>query len=405
MNVPFTLLLVALAVVLAMLAFVISGDPYISRKHRRVLLLAVLPRKLVSMYGYAMRPVLLTVLCCILKDRKKLLWSWILAGINGAAYMTALFSSVVFSISSNNKFYRGPLGYTCHVITAILLVNFTGLVFREYARGKKREALIPIMTVLIIIAAVLVDATVLTVNYPVTALGTALVWSCVFFYIWLHLRFVREHEEMLQAEQQIRIMMSQIRPHFLYNTLTAIQALCRTDPEKAFDVTERFGTYLRQNMDSLNQPEKIPLEQELEHTKLYAEIEQIRFPKIRIEYDIQDGGYLLPPLTIQPMVENAIRHGVRIREEGLVTVTARQTPQWHEIVIADNGRGFDIAAAEERAETAGGEAHIGIRNVRERTERICGGSVTVESRPMAGSTVTIRIPVQPEKQEAEGGKA
>ena len=93
------------------------------------------------------------------------------------------------------------------------------------------------------------------VNY----LTDAIVTDCILYYNWLHMRFVKEYEEALRARQRIEIMMSQMQPHFLYNTLMTIQALCRKDPEKAFEITGRFGIYLRQNIDSLEHMELIPL--------------------------------------------------------------------------------------------------------------------------------------------------
>ena len=113
----------------------------------------------------------------------------------------------------------------------------------------------------------------------------------------------------------------------------------------------------------------------------------IRFPNIRVEYLVEDSDFSLPPLTIQPLVENAIRHGVRIREEGIVRVTARRVKDGHEIVIWDNGVGFDVNASQKKDGT-----HVGLKNVRERIEKMCGGSMRVESRVGEGTTVALLIP-------------
>ena len=182
-------------------------------------------------------------------------------------------------------------------------------------------------------------------------------------------------------------MMSQIQPHFLYNTLSTIQALCLMNPKKASEVTERFGTYLRNNMGFLDQPNLILLSKELEHTRIYSEIEMLRFPKISVEYDIKTEDFYIPALTIQPLVENAIRHGVRSREQGLVTVATRASADFFEIIISDNGVGFnpkDFSNDESK--------HIGIANVKERVESMCGGTLTIKSEPDNGTTVTIKMP-------------
>ena len=153
------------------------------------------------------------------------------------------------------------------------------------------------------------------------------------------------------------------------------------------EITGKFSSYLRQNLNTLEFPGLISFEKELEHTRSYADIEMVRFPNIRVEYAIEDSGFSVPPLTVQPIVENAIRHGVRIREEGIIRVSAYQTEEGHEILISDNGVGFDVQTLGQNEGT-----HIGLKNVKERIETMCGGSVTVESRIDEGTRVTICIP-------------
>lgn len=399
------------------LTFAILLDPYIQKKHRRIMLLNIAVgfsllvqnhlnflldasgsmaflRTVISIYGYCVRPIVLVLFFYIVGDRRSYWPAWVLIGINALIHLTALFSDVCFAFDKNNHFYRGPLGYSCHIVSGILLLWLLWITAKSFTVIRKREILIPACNVILIVAAVLADTFVSFEAFPVTFLTIAVVTSSVFYYIWLHLQFVRAHEKALMAEQQIQIMMSQIQPHFLYNTLSTIQALCKIDPDKAFDTTEKFGTYLRQNIDSLRQPSIISVQKELEHVRIYAEIEQIRFPSVHVTYDTPDLDFRIPALTIQPLVENAIRHGVRIRDKGLVTVSTQSLPGRHKIVVQDNGKGFDVAAMQEMDET-----HIGIRNVRARLEQLCGGTLTVESSPNAGTTVTIYIPNIPNETD------
>lgn len=390
-------------------------DPYISKKHRVIMFiiialsltlvaqnivenaLAAGPlrwfwRTTASVYGYTVRPVFLILFLYIICPDEKHLGCWALALANFLIHITAYFSHICFWISSKNHYQGGLLSKTCLYISLLLLAYWLYRSVRNYsfsAKSEKRGILIHVFVVLMILAAVFMDGKVGGEDQPVTFLTYAIVIGSVFYYIWLHLRFVQMHEDDLKARQRIKIMMSQIRPHFLYNTLSSIQALCLADPEKAFEVTERFGTYLRQNIDSLDQPELIPFPKELEHTRVYSEIEMIRFPSIRIEYDTEDVDFRLPALTVQPIVENAIRHGVRGKAEGVVRISTRKINGFHEIGITDNGCGFDTEAAE-KAEGS----HIGIRSVRERLAGMCGGTMTVESRIGAGTRVTIRIPAE-----------
>lgn len=403
--IPFLFILIGTVIVVLI-------DPYIKKRDRRLMLMIIvstfillvqniadytfdnwitLPyvRTITAMIGYCMRPLIILLFCYLIGGKRNFIPLWILVGVNAAMYMSALFSDISFSISDNNHFQRGPLGLTCYYISAIMLAYQAYLTFRHSFKQRKVESIIPAFNYLVIIASMVVSWFVDPTNRAVSDLTMAIVICIVFYYIWLHLCFVHEHEKALMAEQRIQIMMTQIQPHFLYNTLATIQALCRTDPEKAYEVTERFGTYLRQNIDSLSQPNLIPIEKELEHTKIYTDIESIRFDNITIEYDTPETGFMIPALTIQPLVENAIRHGVRIRDKGIVKVITAKTDGGYRIVIEDNGKGFDTSIIKQ-----GDSDHIGIGNVRERIESMCGGSVNIESIEGTGTTITITIPIK-----------
>ena len=222
---------------------------------------------------------------------------------------------------------------------------------------------------------------------PISFLTIAITVGGVFYYIWLHLRFVRQHERDLMAAQRIRIMMTQIQPHFLFNALNTIRALYAKDPPLADRTLEDFSTYLRQNLESLDQVGLIPIAKELEHTRLYAQIESLRFPNIHVAYRIEDEAFEVPALTIQPLVENAIRHGVRGREDGVVTISTLREGEMHRITVEDNGAGFDPKAKELSEGT-----HIGLRNVQDRIREMCGGTMILESEIGKGTAVTLLIP-------------
>lgn len=404
----------ALLLQLIGLVIVVIADSYLQKKQKRILLLIALLafsllvrdrwdsilterpdrllRTLLGIYGYGIRPVILVLYLKTLEMNRstKLLWSLVAA--NAAIYATALFSGISFRITEENLFAMGPLGYIGHVLCAGLLAM---LVYESVKKSLQRNATGSF--ILLLDAGLLVLATVWDWlqggSGPVSWLTVVVVSSCLFYYLWLHMQSAFAHEQALEAEQRIQIMMSQIQPHFLFNTLSTIQALCRIDPEKASETTEKFGTYLRMNIDSISQSSLIPFRKELEHTRIYADIEMMRFPYIHISYDIKEDDFELPALSIQPMVENAIRHGVRGRYNGSVKIMTRGEENEIVISVIDNGKGFDPEGTEE----AGG-MHIGIRNVRERIEVLCGGSLEIESEPGKGSTVTIRLPRRKEKE-------
>ena len=282
--------------------------------------------------------------------------------------------------------------HSCLIASLILLGVLVFSTFRAYHPSRRKESWIPFFSVVILLLALLLDGSVADTPQPVSFLTISIVMSSVLYYIWLHFQFVRAHENALAAEQRIQIMMTQIQPHFLYNTLATIRSLCLRSPETAAQTIDKFSRYLRQNLDTLNQAELIPFSQELDHVRIYAEIEMLMFPYIHIHYDIGDDCFMLPPLTVQPLVENAIRHGVRAREVGRIDIAVRKEENGHIITIVDNGLGFDPAAID-----AADGGHIGIRNVRERLERQCGGTLTVKSRPGEGTTVSVFVPVPADK--------
>ena len=188
-------------------------------------------------------------------------------------------------------------------------------------------------------------------------------------------------------ENRIAIMISQIQPHFIYNTLGTIQHLCKEDPEQAAKLVQNFSIYLRGNFSELDNTVPIRFAKELEHVHCYTEIELIRFPDMTVRYDIQTEGFLLPALTVQPLVENAIKHGLMgLEEGGTVTISAYEEQNDYCICVSDDGIGFDVSGLTDS------KKHIGIRNVRERLQAMCGGSLTIDSQPGAGTRALIRIP-------------
>ena len=414
--IDYLVILLPLSLQLLGMFFVVITDPYISKKHRGILLAIVLLefmlilqnnvedmlsvyetlphfRIAVSVAGYIIRPVILVLFLYIVDplDHTK---EWLMILLNSLVYLTAFFSPATISFTQNNVFHAGPLKNVCFIVSAALLADLLYQTIKKYQKEGIRELVIPFIIVGIIIASTVMDANVGGGRQVVSFLTIACVCSTVLFYIWLHLRFAREHEEDMAARQRIRIMISQIQPHFLFNTLSAIQALCETDPKAARETVEKFSLYLRQNIDSLGQEELVDFSKELEHTRTYTDIERVRFENIVIEFDIEDKDFKLPALSLQPVVENAIRHGVRIRENGLVKISSRRMDDHHEIVVCDNGKGFDAEKAFEA-----GEGHVGLKNVKERLERMCHGHIEVESVADEGTRVKISIPFETGKKE------
>jgi sensor histidine kinase YesM len=185
------------------------------------------------------------------------------------------------------------------------------------------------------------------------------------------------------------LMQTQIKPHFLYNTLTAIEQMCEIDSQKAQAAIADFSNYLRSNVDFSTETKLIMVEKELENVRQYLSLEQMRFEeRLNVIYDIKSGGFMMPPLVVQPIVENAVRHGVTKKPEGgTVTIAVGETKTAYRITVSDNGVGFHPEGTYQN-----GGSHIGIRNARGRLARMCRGTLEIQSQTGIGTTAVITIP-------------
>ena len=191
-------------------------------------------------------------------------------------------------------------------------------------------------------------------------------------------------------DAKVQIMVSQIRPHFMYNALTSIAMMCELDPMTAKKATIAFADYLRGNMDSLKQTKPVPFETELEHLKNYLYIEKLRFDYLlNIEYDIQATGFELPLLSIQPLVENAVKHGVGMKKGGgTVKISSVETDSAFEVIVSDDGVGFDVNAPKKDD----GRSHVGMENTKRRLKEMCKADIVITSEVGKGTTARVIIP-------------
>ena len=346
-------------------------------------------RTLESIVGYCVRPVIIIMFCKLVKPDGKNTIAWIIAAVNAAIYLAATFSHLPFYIDENNHFHGGfwYFGKTVFVISYILLLYLIYCTVSQYIK-KKTWLWIPIANIVLVFISPLLDISPLYRDYPVSYLTIAIVCCGLFYYIWLHLEFVKAHKKSFMAEQRIKIMMSQIQPHFLYNSLSSISELCVTDPQKAQTLTDDFSEYLRYNLTALNTEKMISFEKQLEQTNTYLKIEKTRFgERVNVVYDINAQDFEIPTLTVQPLVENAVRHGICKRPKGgTITIRSYETKKEYVIVIEDNGVGFDTDNI-----VSDGETHVGLQNVRTRLAYF-GDTLETESEQGVGTTVTIRVP-------------
>lgn len=286
-----------------------------------------------------------------------------------------------------------PFWFFAHAAIYLVLL---GCCVYECVSGKVGDRL-AVISDFLLIAAAFADM----VRYLAASDNSGTFSKCVFLALFLihfvriirvipvNYRAARENEQLRAelTERRAAMMISQIKPHFIYNTLGSIGQLCLKQPEKAAELTRDFSQYLRGNFGELENSKPILLSRELEHVRHYVNIEKVRFPDITVEFDVRSADFFLPALSVQPLVENAIKHGLMgLESGGNVTVSVYETDTDYCVRVSDNGVGFDAAAKPD------GRQHIGISNIRERLRAICGGRLTIDSSPGNGTTAVIYIP-------------
>lgn len=298
----------------------------------------------------------------------------------------SLFNGMFFTFNEKGMFVSTKLYWVTQVTIGFLLCVDVFLIWK-HRRALGWYNAIPLLLYILLP----IGGFFLSFWWDVIPVYIAATLSMLLMFIVFHLeqdKQLREQERQF-TQSRVSIMLSQIQPHFLYNTLTAICGLCDENPKEAQKVTAEFANYLRHNLDSLTQSTPVPFEDELRHTKVYLRIEQRRFGhRLNIVYDIAVSNFRVPALTIQPIVENAVKHGVtKIKTGGTVTIITKEREDCYEIIVDDDGFGFDIDNVQTDSDT-----HIGIKNVRYRLWSICHGTLTITSKPGVGTVSTIRIP-------------
>ena len=209
----------------------------------------------------------------------------------------------------------------------------------------------------------------------------------------------RKEMELEKLEEELRMsrirnFTSQMQPHFLYNALGSIQEIILDDPQYASELVGDFTVHLRSCIRAMASDQPLPFSQELDNIRAYVNIERMRFgEKLKIRYEIEADRFSIIPLSIQPLVENAIRHGIYERGAagGTVSIRSRELPEAWEVRVEDDGVGFDVDALQR--DLAGGMRDAtGLKNIIFRLDKVMHASVTIHSTIGVGTSVTVRIP-------------
>ena len=297
-----------------------------------------------------------------------------------------------------------PVTHIMMGIGAVILVCLVAVEWK-HKEGRKRVPL-QIRLVVLFVAGILADV----VSFYIRGNSSGLLFSLMALIVYIMVmgvhtmlaysrqqvkiakldRELAEQEHRL-ADSRIRVMMSQIRSHFIFNVLATISTYCKIDPKTADKALICFSRYLRRNIHIIEEDGLIGFTSELEQLEDYVTLERLRFAeKITFEKNIETASFQIPPLTVQPIVENAIKHGlIEHGRSGRVFLHTERKGKCVVITVTDDGAGFEPEMLEKTDS-------VGIRNVRYRLETMAEGTLTVQSEPGKGTVVTIEIPQKEE---------
>lgn len=317
--------------------------------------------------------------------RRFLMWYFL---FELALLVYSQFSGLFYTIGPDNLYRRSEDTYWVTAVLSLLVLMINA--FTYFTNLKKMNLNLRIafgFYLFVPLVGMVVQIFVSALNIPI---ALAIICALIMFIYVLRdqtEKVIRQEKE--NAEMRNALMLSQIQPHFIFNSLGAIRELCRLDPLKAEEAVVCFSQYLRGNMESLRAVTPITFSTELGHTRNYLTLEKLRFgDMLRVAYDIRAEDFCLPALSLQPIVENAVRHGVRKCEDGgTVRIRSFSGEEAYVVEVEDDGPGFDPAVM-----PADGKSHVGIQNVRSRLEQMSGGRLEISSAPGRGTLARIIIP-------------
>ena len=307
-----------------------------------------------------------------------------LLGVYYVMFIAGQFTNVIYYVTPDNHYFRGPLfAVWLSPLVAVLILNIAALIKR---RGKLSKRYFFALLVYLLPMTVSLSFHMFF-EAEVYVVFCMVLFAIIMFGLILADnmdQFMRQQREISKQKASINVL--EMRPHFIYNTMMSIYYLCKQDSDKAQQVTLDFTSYLRKNFTAIASGDVIPFTDELEHTRAYLAVEQAQHEdRLFVEFDTPHTLFRLPPLTLQPLVENAVKHGMDPDGDPLhISVKTRLTKEGSEITVENDGAGFD--------HPDDNEPHIALNNIRQRLETMCGGKITISPREGGGTSVKLTIP-------------
>ena len=309
-----------------------------------------------------------------------------------AVYLVLLvytqFSTTIYYYDELNIYHRGPWYPVLLVPPTLMSLLSLGLLFSRRERLFRPQKIA--FTSCFLIPAVSMVIQMLFYGVSIIVLGASIAAFIMLTRVMHDQTELYYRQQAENSKLKTEILLSQIQPHFLFNTLGTISHLCTDSPE-AKEAILLFSRYLRGNIEVLSKEMLIPFDKETEHAGIYLELEKMRFgDSLKVSWDLACTDFMIPSLTLQPLVENAVRYGVRGNADGCGTVQilSREYPDHYEISVIDDGPGFSFDTGQEPDV----RTHIGINNVKERLKTICNGDLEISSAPGRGTRITMILP-------------
>ena len=382
--------------------------------------------------GYVIRPTLIVYFYLLISERLNPKFNLLLVFplvINTMVCASAYFTDLPFYYTTDitgTSWHRGPLGFVPFAVSALYLLILIIDSIKFFNTGKGKTSFAVIYSALVVIVGCIIES--LDQSRRIIVNFTML--STLIYFLMLYFKTVLEQEEEIIRQTRIEVMYSQIGPHFIFNTLSAIYGLVDKEPKKAKEAIAKFSDYLRGNIDAIGKKGWVSFEEELKHIDSYVWIEKMRFgDDLTIEYDIDTMDFEVPPLSIQPLVENAIKHGIHKKSgPGKVIVKTREEENDFIVEVIDDGVGFDTSEFEQDAifdirnatdrgialisrrrkekeekvdhASKGGRGHVGLDNTRTRLIGSGIGKLDMESEVGKGTTARVNIFKKNNEKEA-----
>ncbi len=302
--------------------------------------------------------------------------------------LISLYDNLYFGYDAAGYYYKGRYYYVSQILGFSMFVFAILLIIRHIKQLGFYNTVSFFVYALAPVIGSIVNMFVkdISIFYTTTAVAAMIV------YLSIHIK----QEKLLQKQEadlmeaNFKIMLSQIQPHFLFNALTCITDLCDTNPKVAKDTTIFFAHYLRNNLEAINNSHQIPFTQELKHIKNYLNIEKVRFEGLETEFNIKYDQFLIPILSIQPLVENAVKYGIgKNGNKGTITISTYKVDDYYVVEVSDDGAGFDVNNY--KGDTS--RSHLGIDSCRDRILTQAKGRFEIESKIGVGTVIKVFIPI------------